>query len=218
MVAGALESWVGAFSVICVGIISFGAGSLNRGCRSKNGQIIGVIHERWCVDGGGDDQIPNMIICKGNDLDERKRKLMDHGDCLIVLPGGVGTFDELWDVVSSRSLGFKDLTGKPICLVNTDGFYDGFITQIQRASQEGLLYGTVDSYFHVCDDPKSALDWCIANVSKKDVNKEIDELGRESRMSLRGGSGQQIQVNLFVSFALGLLVGGGVAYLRHRGR
>lgn len=77
--------------------------------------------------------VTERIISKGEDLTERKQLLYENGDCIISLPGGVGTFDEIWESVSHKSLGMKGLTNKPIVLLNTDGFYDGFILQLNRA-------------------------------------------------------------------------------------
>ena len=93
-------------------------GATNDGCRAGGGQIVGIIHEKFCVDNDEDRKISNMIRAGGDNLDERKQLLMDHSDCFLVLPGGTGTFDELWDVVSHRSLGMKGLKGKPVVLVN----------------------------------------------------------------------------------------------------
>lgn len=53
------------------------------------------------------------------------------------LLGGVGTFDEIWDSVCGKSLGMKGMRFKPICLINTDGFYDGFVVQMDRSQKEG---------------------------------------------------------------------------------
>lgn len=96
-------------------------GATNDGCRAGGGAIVGVIHEMFCVDNDEDNKIPNMIKASGPNLDERKQLLMDHSDCFLVMPGGTGTFDEVWDVVSHRSLGMKGLKGKPLVLVNTQG-------------------------------------------------------------------------------------------------
>lgn len=55
-------------------------GALNRGCRSLGGEIIGVIHQKFCVDADEDRMIKNMIVCKGEDLEERKRLLLENGE------------------------------------------------------------------------------------------------------------------------------------------
>ena len=77
-------------------------GALNEGVRAGGGQVIGVIHEMWTVDGDEDTLIHNMVTVAGDDLEERKRQLLDFGACVITLPGGVGTFDELWDCVCCK--------------------------------------------------------------------------------------------------------------------
>lgn len=96
-------------------------GAINKGCRSTNGVVIGVIHEMFVVDGHVDSLVTEMFISTGEDLTERKKLLRDNGDCIIILPGGVGTFDELWETVSAKSLKFTGLQHVPICIINTDG-------------------------------------------------------------------------------------------------
>lgn len=135
-------------------------GYLNDGARSKNGKIKGVIHRTFIVDSKEDVKITDLVVTNGDGLNERKDALFDESDCLIVMPGGVGTFDEFWDIVCSRSLSMKGVDDKPICLVNINGFYDGFITQIQRAYDEGMLYMPVSKFFQVEMTVDAALSWC----------------------------------------------------------
>ena len=140
-------------------------GGLNEGCLSEGGHIIGVIHEKFVVDFGEHKEIKELIVSKGADLTERKQLLMDNADCLLVLPGGVGTFDEFWESVSGKALGMKGLAQKPICLINIDGFYDGFLMQMRRTYEEGMLYSTPESYFHAESTSEKALEWCLQEVA-----------------------------------------------------
>jgi uncharacterized protein (TIGR00730 family) len=141
-------------------------GNLNKGCRSKNGKIRGVIHECFIVDKGEDHEISDMLVVTGRALNERKDALLDESDCLIVMPGGVGTFDELCDSICAKSLKMKDLGHKPICIVNINGFYDGFFQLMHRAYHDGILYMPVNDYFKVVDDVESAVDWVIAECNR----------------------------------------------------
>jgi uncharacterized protein (TIGR00730 family) len=151
-------------------------GGVNRGCDIHNGPVRGIIHEKFCVDFGEHPHIKDLIVCKGEDLSERKQALLDHADAVIVMPGGVGTFDEFWDAVCGKSLGMKGMDHKPICIVNLDGFYDGFLAQMRRAHREGILYGNIDTYFHVEDDPLVALDWCVTTFKNGQTLKETASL------------------------------------------
>lgn len=140
-------------------------GGLNDGCHRNNGTIVGIIHKKFCVDITEHPFIKDLVVVDGDDLYERKLALFNNSECVIVLPGGVGTFDELFDGVSAKSLNMKNMTYKPICLVNTDGFYDGFILQMERAYQDNILYHPVQDYFHVEDNAKDALDWCVNQLN-----------------------------------------------------
>jgi uncharacterized protein (TIGR00730 family) len=152
-------------------------GGVNEGCVRKKGHIRGVIHKKFSVDFGEDRRIKDLIVVDGWDLSERKTELFEESDCVIVMPGGVGTFDELWDGVCAKSLNMKNLGNKPICVVNLDGFYDGFILTMNRAYTDGVLYHPVDKYFRVETNVEDALSWCIdtLNSSKKRTNSTINE-------------------------------------------
>jgi uncharacterized protein (TIGR00730 family) len=159
-------------------------GSLNDGCFDHGGVVKGVIHQKFVVDSHEHSRITDMLVSRGEDLSERKNLLLSNGDCLIALPGGVGTFDEIWDAVSHRSLGMKELHGKPICLLSIDGFYDGFMTQIRRAHSDGVLYFDADEYFHVESDPAKALEWCVKELETAASSAVVSP----KRVAVRGAS------------------------------
>ena len=77
-------------------------------------------------DGGAHDVFANreMLVAGGTDLQERKRLLVKDADALIVLPGGPGTWDELWEMACGRNIGLHNL---PICVVNVNDFYQPFL-------------------------------------------------------------------------------------------
>lgn len=148
-------------------------GGVNDGCFDNNGKVKGVIHKMFMLDAGEDSRIHDIVVCDGWDLYERKAQLFAESDCVIAMPGGVGTFDELWDGVSSKSLRMKGLAHTPICVVNIDGYYDGFIKQLYRAKQDGILYHDVEKYFHVVDDVSAALDFCISSLQSNVEDFEV---------------------------------------------
>ena len=69
-------------------------------------------------------------------ISERKNLLMERGDAYIALPGGVGTLDELMEVWAVAQAGLMD---KPMALLNVNHYYDGLLTQLERAYQDKLL-------------------------------------------------------------------------------
>lgn len=160
-------------------------GYVTAGARSKEGKVIGIIHENFCVDGEEASHTTELIKSKGPDLTERKQLLYDNGDCIIVLPGGVGTFDEFWESVSAKSLNMKGLGKKPICVINVNGFYDGFIMQLEKAFNDGLLYNNTSDFFYVATSASEALQWCISTHNQLSSGTFSHDLST-SRKSMKG--------------------------------
>ena len=191
-------------------------GALNKGARANGGEIIGVIHKQFCVDTDEDKLITNMIKTDGNNLNERKDLLLDNSDCIIILPGGCGTFDEFWDCISSKSLGMKNLNNKPICVVNIEGYYNGFIEQLNAASKAGLLYSPPENYFKVFNDPKDALDYCqseclkVTNISNKDDDRiktrKTDNNNNNNITTIRTYSLFEVGTVFVIGTVVGILV------------
>ena len=69
-------------------------------------------------------------------LAERKTYLLAHSDAFIALPGGIGTLDEVTEVMVSNQL---HKMGKPMLLLNIEGYYDPFLQQLERFKAEGLM-------------------------------------------------------------------------------
>lgn len=140
-------------------------GAVNRGARSvADGKIVTVIHEKWTVDGGTAYRDANqMIVCGGNDLQERKRVLLDQSDCLVIMPGGVGTLDEFCEAVCLQQLSFINM---PIVLVNVDGFYDHLLKHLEHCRATKLMYQKQEDLVHVFSTVDDALSFCRKAVAE----------------------------------------------------
>jgi predicted Rossmann-fold nucleotide-binding protein len=169
-------------------------GACNAGSLSVNGVIEGVIHKMWMPEGDKDEMQHGMTVlhvADGPTLAERKKLLCEHSDAFIVLPGGPGTYDELWEVISEFQLGLpKGKCPRPVCLVNVDGYYDPTIMQLQRCYDDGMLYKEVSEVIHHEPDAASALSYIVNAVSlmretfeKKTVAETItDEVRKQSTL------------------------------------
>ena len=76
-----------------------------------------------------------MIV---HDMHERKMRMHQRSDAVIALPGGFGTMDELFELLTWRQLG---LHAKPIGLLNVNGFYTPLLDQVARMERDGFLHG-----------------------------------------------------------------------------
>lgn len=69
-------------------------------------------------------------------MHERKRMMAERADVFLALPGGIGTFEEFFEVWTWRQLGYHD---KPVGLLNTEGYYDGLLAFAQHSVGQGFL-------------------------------------------------------------------------------
>ena len=88
------------------------------------------------------------------DMHVRKRKLYNLSDAAIILPGGFGTLDELFEMLTWNQLSIHD---KKIFLLNTAGFYDHLIKHMQVLEDEGFLYGSLTEKLVVINEPSEIL-------------------------------------------------------------
>jgi uncharacterized protein (TIGR00730 family) len=116
----------------------YGGGSVGR-CRSPRsrarcGGVIGVITEQLMVREVGHPGLTELRVVRT--MHERKALMAEFADAFIALPGGFGTFDELCEMATWDQLGIHV---KPIALVNIEGYFDGFLAQIDRAVEDRLV-------------------------------------------------------------------------------
>lgn len=135
-------------------------------------------------DGAPRQPIREMLVAGGRDLQERKRLLVDGSDALLVLPGGPGTWDELWEMACARNIG---LTTMPIVCVNPNGYYDPFRTMLERAHRDQLTKLTPDDILHFADTAEEAIRWIeesVGRLSKVTLHKRASALRSNSVLSV----------------------------------
>ena len=93
-------------------------------------------------------------------MHERKALMEKLSDAFIALPGGFGTLEELFEIATWAQIG---LHGKPIGLLDTDGYWDGLHQQVERAIAEGFIAKHLDQLMVVESDPLKLLDGLAAH-------------------------------------------------------
>ena len=129
-------------------------GAVARAVHQGGGRVVGVIPEGLRqVEGVAYEVADELIVTET--MQERKAILFTRADAFLVLPGGIGTLEELMEVLTLRSLGYHD---KPIALVNTAGFYDPLLQLFEHFYTGGFAREKVRALYHVADAPEAALD------------------------------------------------------------
>jgi uncharacterized protein (TIGR00730 family) len=99
-----------------------------------NGRVTGVIPQFLMDKEVGHKKITEMIVTRN--MHERKQKMADLADGFIILPGGFGTLEEFFEVLTWLQLG---LHGKAIGVLNVDGFYDYLFAQMDVMVEKSFL-------------------------------------------------------------------------------
>ncbi len=102
-----------------------------------------------------------------DDMRARKAGLDERADAFVALPGGLGTLEELLEILSFRKL---RLHHRPLVLLNLRGFFDGLIAQLERGIAEHLDDAAIRSFVRATDDPAAVVGLCEAG-------RQVQEFG-----------------------------------------
>ena len=134
------------------------------GAIGAGGKAIGVI-PRFMIDSGWQHTgLTELRVTK--DMHERKKLMADLADAVIALPGGCGTMEELLEVITWKQLG---LYLNPIVILNTDGYYDMLIQQLERAVETHFMGEIHSKIWSVASTPEEALE-IIENTPRWDAS------------------------------------------------
>jgi uncharacterized protein (TIGR00730 family) len=84
------------------------------------------------------------------DMHTRKRMMYDRSDAAIILPGGFGTLDEFFELLTWNQL---KIHSKKIYILNSAGFYNHLLRHLNQLEKEGFLYDRVEDRLIICDTP-----------------------------------------------------------------
>lgn len=104
-------------------------------------------------------------------LDERQRSILREAQAVIALPGGIGTLDELTQVLTLDDIG---LTHKPVCLCDADGFWDPFFAMIEQFDAYGVIRPSLRRDLMRARGAAEALERCAAAL---DETRAAEHLG-----------------------------------------
>ena len=106
-------------------------------------------------------------IVVADTLLDRKDEFMSRSDAFIVLPGGVGSLDELAEIMASNQLG---IINKPVGILNTEGYYDHLLNWFNKAVDEGFISSKNLDELLVADSPDELIDMITNHKKPSDEN------------------------------------------------
>ncbi len=128
-------------------------GACARGAAREGGTVIGVVPEFMDEFEVINDNCTDIIRTKT--MSQRKDTMEDRADAFIIAPGGIGTFDEFFQILTLTELGQKVA---PIVIYDIDGYYDDLIAFMRKCTEKGFIRPRAMTLFRVCSTAAEAVD------------------------------------------------------------
>lgn len=152
--ADAVGQWIGSHGgqLVYGGGRSGLMGTVATATRLAGGRVVGVIPQALV-----DKELANHLCDELHivqTMHERKALMAERSDAFLALPGGIGTFEELFEVWTWRQLGYHD---KPLGLLNVAGYYDGLMAFLDTSVSSGFMGEWQMGLLHATSDMQELL-------------------------------------------------------------
>lgn len=127
--------------------------SVEEGALSRGGRVTGVIPQFMVDNGWQHDGLSEMIVTA--DMHERKSTMASMADACVALPGGTGTLEELFEIITWKMLG---LFVKPIVILNTDSYYNPMLEMLDRTVERQFMTPYFRQLWSVATTPGQVLE------------------------------------------------------------
>lgn len=122
-------------------------GAVARGVMFKNGELIGISPDFFLDRNVLVTDYGELILTKS--MRERKHLMEEKADAFIICPGGIGTLEEFFEVLTLKQLGRHQ---KPVIILNTKGFYDPMLAMMEQSVDEKFMSSEVHKLYSVAND------------------------------------------------------------------
>lgn len=123
-------------------------GALADTMMEAGGSIRGIIPQFMVDQGWNHPLVKDMLIVR--DMHDRKKKLTENIDAFVALPGGVGTLEELLEMITHKQLG---QVLAPIIIINTNQFFNPFLDMLRKMVEEKFMREIHQDIWKVIEDP-----------------------------------------------------------------
>ncbi|WP_295316262.1 TIGR00730 family Rossman fold protein [Roseobacter sp.] len=137
------ENWRLVYGAGDVGLM----GAVARTAQSAGAQTFGVIPQHLLAWEVGKTDLTTYVVTET--MHERKKVMFMNCDAVVVLPGGAGSLDELFEVLTWRQLGLHE---KPVFLVNTNGYWDPLTALLRHVTDKGFAADSLHGFYQTVKD------------------------------------------------------------------
>ena len=144
-------------------------GAAARGVKKGGGYILGVIPKFF-----EDESVEAVLeecdqLIEPDTMRERKQLMEDNAEAFIITPGGIGTFEEFFEILTLKQLCRHN---KPIAIYNIDGYYNEILYAIEMATKKNFIRGGCLDLFKICENT----DALFAYIETPERQRALKEL------------------------------------------
>jgi len=144
-------------------------GSLADAALAGGAQVIGILPRLFDTPALAHPNLTELRIVE--DMHNRKALMMESADAFLALPGGFGTFEELFEVLTWAQIG---LHRKPVGVLNVSGYFDSLIDLIEHARDEGFIYEEHPDLLIIDDDVDRLLSRLMEYQPPEGLKRWVD--------------------------------------------
>ena len=148
-------------------------GAAARGAYEAGGKITGIAPTFLQVDGILFDHCTEFLLT--DTMAERKTAMIAHADAFVMAPGGFGTLEEFFEVLTLKQLGRHS---KPMVMLNTLGYYDALVQALEKAADFGFMSRNCLTLFALCDSPEAAVERCGVREENRGGIRRLSDYNR----------------------------------------
>jgi len=123
-------------------------GAIANAVMQRGGEVIGIIPEALMRKEIGNDHLTELHVV--GSMHERKAAMAEASDGFIALPGGMGTLEEIFEILTWAQLGFHH---KPCALLNVNGYYDHLIAFLDHQTEQGFTKQVMRDMAQIASSP-----------------------------------------------------------------
>ena len=143
-------------------------GEISSTAAANGAEVVGVITQKFVAHEQANESCDELIVV--DTMQQRRSIMMDRGDAFLVLPGGIGTYEEFFEVLVGRQI--EDHT-KPIGLVNVNGYFDPLKAMIERGIERRFMRSALRNLMFFDPDPNAVLDYVTSETIEQPKPEDI---------------------------------------------
>lgn len=148
-------------------------GAAARGAHENGGGIIGIVPEFFDEPGIIYEHCTELVFTKT--MRERKQLMEERSEACVVLPGGIGTFEEFFEMLTLKQLGRSD---RAIVVLNTNNYYAPMQQMLEDTARQRFMSRGCLELYGLADTPGQALDYIARYVPQKGSIRRLEDYNK----------------------------------------